>query len=286
MKFLSAPPVDDLNAIKNNSENSRLKKTSYPYLKHKIHLIRRQYKHYHLKRGNAWNIENRIIPEELKNGLFKNYNKPRPKDLKFIDDIESSSPDTCPMCGSFKTTDVDHFLPKKHYPEFSVFSKNLIPACNCNRNKATKIVGEASTKARFLHPYYDSCLNHRLITCFIEFSSESDTPKISIQSTEQGHELEASINYHINEIVIPSGIITTLNSFWSRLWVFPLNVIQTLPRSTVSNKEMLNCLTDRLVRLDQRFETPNNWESIFTHGLIHSPGCIARITARHNESLS
>ncbi|NML29164.1 HNH endonuclease [Zoogloea dura] len=40
----------------------------------------------------------------------------------------------CPFCGGIGTPrNLDHFLPKAHFPQFSVLPKNLVPACrDCN----------------------------------------------------------------------------------------------------------------------------------------------------------
>lgn len=62
----------------------------------------------------------------------------------------------CPFCGIGESSTIDHYLPKEIYPEFSIYSKNLVPSCGyCNNRKRTQIL-EAGTDIRmFLHPYYD-----------------------------------------------------------------------------------------------------------------------------------
>lgn len=55
----------------------------------------------------------------------------------------------CPYCGFGEISEIDHFLPSSRYPEFSIFTYNLVPACHrCNNLKRT--VGGVS-----FHPYYD-----------------------------------------------------------------------------------------------------------------------------------
>lgn len=74
------------------------------------------------------------------------------------DAILSSAPrGLCPFCGFGYPANVDHYLPKSKYPQFSVFPSNLVPACrDCN---VGKLAGFAKTKAeQGIHPYFDEAL--------------------------------------------------------------------------------------------------------------------------------
>ncbi len=63
----------------------------------------------------------------------------------------------CPMCGSPMTGTLDHYLPKEEYPEFSIYSRNLVPACSaCNSGSKRQTYKGAATPERFLHPYFDA----------------------------------------------------------------------------------------------------------------------------------
>lgn len=55
----------------------------------------------------------------------------------------------CPYCGFGEISEIDHFLPKSIYPEFSVFYFNLVPSCHiCNSKKGNK-------KNICIHPYLE-----------------------------------------------------------------------------------------------------------------------------------
>ncbi|USN55667.1 MAG: HNH endonuclease [Candidatus Peribacteria bacterium] len=42
----------------------------------------------------------------------------------------------CPYCNLEWTNEIDHYIPKKEYPEYSVLNINLIPICtSCNKKK-------------------------------------------------------------------------------------------------------------------------------------------------------
>ena len=61
--------------------------------------------------------------------------------------------DRCPYC-NFSTPDsLDHVLPQKTYPEFTVLAQNLAPACSrCNRKKGQNCF--RSSGLELMHPYY------------------------------------------------------------------------------------------------------------------------------------
>lgn len=61
----------------------------------------------------------------------------------------------CPYCDFGDCRQIDHFLPKKAWPEFSVHTTNLVPCCaDCNQLKAQRHLGAFGTK--YLHPYFDT----------------------------------------------------------------------------------------------------------------------------------
>jgi len=63
--------------------------------------------------------------------------------------------DECPLCGIGEPSTLDHYLPKEEFPEFSVFSKNLIPICSpCNSiYKGARWIENG--KRLFIHTYFD-----------------------------------------------------------------------------------------------------------------------------------
>lgn len=79
----------------------------------------------------------------------------------------------CPMCGGQIGTHLDHYPPRKHFPEFSVFTPNLVPAyAECNStNKRT--IYRGNTDERFLHPYFDKLANHPLWRARVEPPDDS-----------------------------------------------------------------------------------------------------------------
>ena len=107
------------------------------------------------------------LSEELTKFLLAKYRGAAKKyRLAWIESLRKSHGlYSCPMCGSTGATSLDHYLPKEEYPEFSIFSYNLLPCCvACNQKR-----GNSGAFTRFgdsfLHPYFDHDLLRRTLLC-------------------------------------------------------------------------------------------------------------------------
>lgn len=284
MKRLTLPLVDDAACTTDLSKNTRLSKTSYPHLKDQLPEILAAYDDYMASNGNALNIALPGLSDELKQGLSSNYDGP-PKNLPYIKEIRGSSPDVCPMCGSLQTSTLDHLLPQESYAEFAIYSRNLVPACDCNSKRGTALM-DLTTSSRVLHPYFDDCLQDRLISCEILPAPGFPLVDIKPRYVDPTHQLADSIEFHVEKIVLRSGLLVWLSSQWDSARIRPINKIHTLPRKVVgSSNAMRLCLEDALTRYDQNYASPNNWESIFIHGLLGSPDAMEWLRLRHNVDI-
>lgn len=69
----------------------------------------------------------------------------------------------CPYCNLDSTYQLDHFLPKTKYPEFSLYGANLLPICGrCNQIKLNSIVDPSGDRI-FLIPADDTFLDANLL---------------------------------------------------------------------------------------------------------------------------
>ncbi|WP_393970422.1 HNH endonuclease [Kluyvera intermedia] len=82
-------------------------------------------------------------------------NKGKPARL-FYNDFMVSSGEKCPFCGDIgQTRNLDHFLPKAHFPEFSVMPLNLVPSCrDCNMGEKGENFATTEVE-QVIHPYID-----------------------------------------------------------------------------------------------------------------------------------
>ncbi|MCH7352450.1 MULTISPECIES: HNH endonuclease [unclassified Acinetobacter] len=108
-----------------------------------------------LKRG-----ENPIICNDVrKSNLVNLYGYMRDRKDKearkqIYNKIRSLS-EMCPYCGQTNlVTTLDHYLPQADFPQYSVFTSNLLPSCGtCNNGKLNSIATKYEEQP--INPYYD-----------------------------------------------------------------------------------------------------------------------------------
>jgi hypothetical protein len=101
-----------------------------------------------------------VVNALTKNELFTIYDQyfvPKIKPArKIYDALLNAANEKCPFCGGIGTPrNLDHFLPKAHFPQFSILPRNLVPSCrDCNMdgkgyNFATNV------EDQIIQPYID-----------------------------------------------------------------------------------------------------------------------------------
>jgi len=90
--------------------------------------------------------------------MYEEYFVPKKKRARRIyDKILASAADRCPFCGGIgRPRNLDHFLPKAYFPQFSVMPLNLVPICrDCNFDgKGDRYASSISQVP--IQPYLDS----------------------------------------------------------------------------------------------------------------------------------
>lgn len=78
----------------------------------------------------------------------------------------------CPYCGinRHELHDLDHFIPRSKFEEFSILSNNLVYSCSvCNQDYKKAKFKTQDNKRIFLHPYFDEALeNTQILECQID----------------------------------------------------------------------------------------------------------------------
>jgi hypothetical protein len=171
------------------------------------------------------------------------------------------------MCGSLKTGTLDHIFPKNTFPEFSIFSKNLVPSCDCNSKRQESYIG-MNRGERILHPYFDQGLNRRLIhATIIGTNVDFRTPILGLEvCISQADPLFAAVGYHLSQVILKTNVIAYLEDLWPKLLRFYEDFFR-LPAGNFSDADFLHTVEDARDRYDRRHGTPNNWESMLFAGL-------------------
>lgn len=264
MNKLPSPMHDDGAAFDSLANNPRVK--SFPNLKPIVPAVRNGYVQYANLGGNPAHVQNLVIDSELGDFLRKHFASPS-ADIAYIKAMRTATGhQVCPMCGSFHSGTLDHYLPQHDFPAFSLLSLNLVPACMCNSKRGNVLVGE-DPEERVLHPYYDDCLGERLVRA--KFEEPGEVPRVSvILAVPDTHPSYAAIAFHFQKIVQRTGICRYLADRWSDLLRRPSLVVRALEHPTDSLAELQQILEDELDKLDDLHGSKNNWMSVFIVGLM------------------
>ena len=60
----------------------------------------------------------------------------------------------CPLCGIGTVNTLDHYLPKSHFPVYSVTPNNLVPVCKWCQGEKSEYYS-TTEGGQLLHPYFD-----------------------------------------------------------------------------------------------------------------------------------
>jgi hypothetical protein len=265
MKKIDPPFVDDIAEISEMARNTNLE--NHDVIFKFLNDLLRNYHLYSCVKGDPWEVISYEIESDFKDrlqSLYKNNPKNR---LKFIKEYRYKlSPDFCPMCGSLKTGTLDHYLPQEDYPVFSIFSKNLVPACDCNSRRKRTVKGEREP-SRVIHPYYDEFVKDRLYKS--KFSGDFEAPHIEMVLVDNSHNQKEILEFHLDKVILSNRIVDWLESRWSAMFERPHKLLRSyLPEGRVSKEIVERAIREKLIDSDDEYETPNNWFSFFYAGLL------------------
>lgn len=275
MRKLPFSIFDDIAGVDALVDNHRL--GSYPGLQAFRQALKAGYVQYDSVSGNAQAVVHVPIPDPLDKWLRKHY-KDLPTSHRPIDDIrEDNLALPCSMCGSLHAHTLDHVLPKEDHPAFAVFSKNLVPACDCNLKRGQNYKGNA-VGARILHPYYDACMDERLYAA--KFSGMDATVIVDLEIlVALPHPDRSAIEYHLDNVVKRTGVLNWLGKQWVKFVRAPRKIVGSLNFIPTNQAELIAAICEHRDARDYAQDSLNNWESMFAQGLL-DPAVIAWLFPR------
>ena len=101
--------------------------------------------------------------------------------ISFKEKIRHAFGPGCPYCGEYcSTPEIDHYLPRTKYGEYSLFAPNLVPSCGpCNRKLSDRVAqGED-----YLQPFFDDFLGEP--TMQVSFDWSVDPLAIRLECSDQ-----------------------------------------------------------------------------------------------------
>ncbi|MEZ9337518.1 HNH endonuclease [Vibrio splendidus] len=124
---------------------------------------------------NTTQVVGHLTKSKLIN-LYENNLRNKDKPARdYYDTLLVSSGERCPFCGDIgHTTNLDHFLPKAHFPEFSIMPLNLVPSCrDCNMGEKGQAYATREDN-QTIHPYVDRNIYYQEQWVFAEYIDEDD----------------------------------------------------------------------------------------------------------------
>lgn len=98
---------------------------------------------------------------------------------EIVDNLNPKHESKCLFCGIGEYEEIDHYLPKEHFPQYSILFKNLLPICGkCNKKKGENIPGD---KFDYLHLIYDLISLDDYLKLDIIFKTGSNNPILDFQ---------------------------------------------------------------------------------------------------------
>lgn len=164
--------------------------------------IKNAYRYYVRFRGRPT-----IIPlttnDAQKAALLAAYeNRPVAAGLNWIDLIYYNGLASCPFCGGDGARTIEHYLPKSCYPEFAVFSLNLMPSCGgCNTKRND--MNSYGAPEPLLHPYFDKGLLDR-ISLYMHITVDNGLPEfgpLGYDAAGLDEEQIGRVDHHIDSSV-------------------------------------------------------------------------------------
>lgn len=186
----------------------------------------------------------------------------------YIDELratfKSDSYMLCPYCGRPIFDEIDHYLPKSKYPEFSLLSKNMVPSCSdCNGLK-DNLIPEGSHEY-FLHPYFDHGIDAQVI--YFEIVPPFPSPRLELRVISTlNAELCSRINFQIAKLELSERLEKHARTDFRAL-------IEQLGRNEFENMDDLTMYLRRCIRSEfTKYKSENSVASVIYKSILNSQG--------------
>lgn len=220
--------------------------------------------------GNPWAVEPVDFDNAAKAAMYALYTSRRKSvALNAIRDTQLPS---CPMCGSLTTGDLDHYLPRETFSEFSIMRANLVPACTHCNSSGKGITYKGNEPERFIHPYFDAWAGEAIWEVRIDppYAAATFVPQ---PMENVGGALRPIVEFHLDKL-LGKQFERSITSMWGS---YPASLSVTLSNADMQSvveeidKEILRSCITRGV---------NAWDTAFYRGLRANPEAIEAIRER------
>lgn len=214
--------------------------------------VKKRYTEYFSKRYELKYIKKSVIHKKEDKDTFEScFNSSFTSNMKKINlkEVCNTLLSVCPLCDLEKYDELDHYLPKALYPEYTLLPINLIPSCGkCNGKKLSNFVNEENKNREILNFYYDVIPKEKFLC--INFSYISSDPletlkiKYSLDLSGINHKLSTIINNHFSKLNLlnrySEEAINIISIIYTNCrWVESLSIEHIKPYLTGELNELL-----------------------------------------------
>lgn len=171
----------------------------------------------------------------------------------------------CPMCGEAGTPNtLDHHLPKKHYPDFSILPLNLVPACDiCQGHKLERYTGPDGRL--FLHPYYDTILAGQVVELIVHPPFDAPTHELRCHPSVQPA-LASVVARHLHELQLHARFKRSFKKEY-------LRALRHAKRMRDRGRDVHEAFQDLLEHAADR--SVNSWEHMLYSSIMNNPNLLS-----------
>lgn len=185
--------------------------------------------------------------------------------------------DECPYCGNPGSPDtLDHFVPKDHWPEYSIFPNNLVPQCrDCAPIKGNRYYCDQHMRAMFLHPMYSDVLSRVRFRIDVQLQDKEPQflPKFSVDQTVTPADIER-LKTHMSELNLKSRIVLYCHRQYSH-WKRKLGEHKFDVRESFSIR----------LREQKDKEYARDWGTAFFQGMLRNQEAVENLQKFASQSL-
>jgi len=217
----------------------------------------------------------------LKNKLYNIYDSTS-KNIKVLKaKIRNLSKTVCPYCGiQNEPYRIDHYLPRSVYPEFSIFSDNLIPSCDiCNDIYKKDHYISSDGLRLFYNPYFDNFIdNEQFLKCDLQCENDYLIINFYIDNINndesnkilQNHFAKLALNQRYKDIIVNDLFPEFYNEF------VEYNELSQQEIFIDTNMNEVKSVIDGRIR-GLRLFNQNYWRKVFWAALKECEECLKLI---------
>jgi hypothetical protein len=215
---------------------------------------------YIFREGSPCHIPLWLDIEDKKKSFINLYSSPKEGSSQgeMLKNLREHGLNLCPACGEAGSPNtLDHYLPKRKFPHFSVTPLNLFPMCDACQVAKDEKTGDTGGRF-FIHPYFDTFSVPQIVFLILETPFLTPTFSIEPHAALQPSEYTL-VSAHLRELNVHARYARFFKTEFRRL----LRLVDEMRRT---GQDVIPTL--KTFRHHASTPTQNSWEHIFYDGVL------------------